>query len=633
MLRPLSLLNAFFFACFALAFEWARVSGATLTGTRRVIVHALQTRIDNIGTVTIPDVIATICTTTIPGVTTALTTVVERSAANPLDTFKSLLLYYVLYTYGIKVYRHVRARGIRRCVFENVKAAAKYILLLFLALPPGRSKVQSELSEVRRDIEKKLVPDGAGVERHLELPPQGLSLERILKEMERMDEEMGSNNSSQDEHRAKGVDWRDGKISGAVYHGGLELTRVIVAAFERYALTNPLHPDVFPAIRKMEAEIVSICLRLFHNPGGAGTMTSGGTESIVMAVKTYRDWARTVRGITEPEMVVPLTAHAAFDKGAAYMGVKVHTIPVDPITRKVDMKGVRRAINPNTIMLVGSAVNFPDGNQDDIVALGQLASRHDIGLHVDCCLGSFVLPFLETSGLADGETDAEGKVRYKLEPFDFRVKGATSISCDTHKYGFAPKGSSVIMYRDASLRRYQYYVNPDWTGGVYASPSLSGSRPGSLIAGTWAALHYIGSDGYLASCKSIVTCARQIANAITASIPSLYVLGSPPSSVVAFASRDKDVDVYEVGDAMAKRGWHLNAITEPRGVHIACTKLTLAVVDKFVEDLKACVEQARLAPEGKGTMVALYGLGSSSPVGPTLVGEVATIFLDTLYQA
>lgn len=191
----------------------------------------------------------------------------------------------------------------------------------------------------------------------------------------------------------------------------------------------------------------------------------------------------------------------------------------------------------------------------------------------------------------------------------------------------------MIMYRDASLRRYQYYVNPDWTGGVYASPSLSGSRPGSLIAGTWAALHYIGSDGYLASCKSIVTCARQIANAITASIPSLYVLGSPPSSVVAFASRDKDVDVYEVGDAMAKRGWHLNAITEPRGVHIACTKLTLAVVDKFVEDLKACVEQARLAPEGKGTMVALYGLGSSSPVGPTLVGEVATIFLDTLYQA
>ncbi|KAI6037576.1 pyridoxal phosphate-dependent transferase [Pisolithus marmoratus] len=571
--------------------------------------------------------------TVIPGVTTVLTAVVERSTASPLDTLKSLLFYYVIYTYGVKAYRHVCARGVRRCVSETVTAAAKCILLLFLALPPGRSKVQSELSKVRRDIETKLIPEGAGVERHLELPRQGLSLECILKEMEKMDEEMGSNNPGENEKRAKGLDWRDGKISGAVYHGGTDLTRVIVAAFERYALANPLHPDVFPVIRKMEAEIVSICLGLFNNPNGAGTMTSGGTESIVMAVKTHRDWARTVRGITEPEMVIPHTAHAAFDKGATYMGVKVHVIPVDSVTRKVDMKRVRRAINPNTIMLVGSAVNFPDGNQDDIVALGQLASRHNIGLHVDCCLGSFVLPFLEASGLAHGETDTEGKVRYRLEPFDFRVKGVTSISCDTHKYGFAPKGSSVIMYRDASLRRYQYYVNPDWSGGVYASPSLSGSRPGSLIAGTWAAMQYIGSDGYLASCQSIVACARQIANAITTSIPSLYVLGSPPSSVVAFASRDKDVDVYEVGDAMAKRGWHLNAVTEPRGVHIACTKLTLGVVDTFVEDLKACVEQARLAPEGKGTMVALYGLGSSSPVGSTLMGEVATIFLDTLYRA
>lgn len=634
MLRFSSLLDAFFFACLALGLECARVSGATFTETRNVIFHTvLRTRIEDIGTLTIPDVIATICTITIPRVTTTITAVVESSTASPLDTIKSLLFYYVFYTYGIKAYRHVRARGLRRCMSETVKAVVKDTLLLFLALPPGRSKVQSELSQVRMEIEKKLVPEGTGVQRHLELPHQGQSLEWILKEMERMDEEFGSSNRGENEQHTKGVDWREGKISGTVYHGGMDLTRVIVAAFERYALANPLHPDVFPAIRKMEAEIVSICLRLFHNPDGAGTMTSGGTESIVMAVKTHRDWARAVKGITEPEMVVPLTAHAAFDKGAAYMGVKVHTIPVDPITRAVDMRRVRRAINSNTIMLVGSAVNFPDGNQDDIVALGQLASRYNIGLHVDCCLGSFVLPFLEASGLADGETDAEGKVRYRLEPFDFRVKGVTSISCDTHKYGFAPKGSSVIMYRDSSLRRYQYYVNPDWTGGVYASPSLSGSRPGSLIAGTWAAMQYIGSDGYLASCQSIVTCARKIANAITTSIPSLYVIGSPPSSVVAFASRDKDVDVYEVGDAMAKRGWHLNAITEPKGVHIACTKLTLTLADTFVEDLKACVEKARLAPEGKGTMVALYGLGSSSPVGPTLMGEVATIFLDTLYQA
>jgi len=280
------------------------------------------------------------------------------------------------------------------------------------------------------------------------------------------------------------------------------------------------------------------------------------------------------------------------------------------------------------MLLVGSAINFPDGNQDDIVALGALAARYNIGLHVDCCLGSFIIPFLEQAGLADGENG-----RYKLTPFDFRVRGVTSISCDTHKYGFAPKGSSVIMYRDAVLRRYQYYVTPHWTGGVYASPSLSGSRPGALIAGTWAAMQYMGSDGYLQSCRDIVTCARRIANAITASIPELYVLGSPPASVVAFGSQDKSVNAYEVGDRMSKKGWHLNALSGPAAVHIACTRLTLQAVETFVSDLKASVAEAKQAPEGKGTMMALYGLGSSSAVGPTIVEEVASIFLDTLYKA
>lgn len=581
----------------------------------------------------LPDFVTTLRTTTIPGTATAIKIVIHTTTSAPFDALKSFLLYYVLFTYTLRAYRHVRARGLWRCIGVFASGVAKNVLVLVLTLPPGRTKVQLELSKVRQDIETKLVPQGADVTRHLELPQHGQSMEWILEEMARMDEETGVGNDGKDGKNDDKLDWKEGKISGTVYHGGADLTRVIFAACERYAVSNPLHPDVFPAVRKMEAEIVSMCLRLYNNPDGAGTMTSGGTESIVMAVKTYRDWARSVKGITEPEMVIPVTAHAAFDKGAAYMGVKVHTIPVNPVTRQVDIRRVRMAINPNTIMIVGSAINYPDGNQDSIVALGQIASKHNIGLHVDCCLGSFVVPFLERAGLADGETDTEGNVRYRLEPFDFRVKGVTSVSCDTHKYGFAPKGSSVIMYRDASLRRYQYYVNPNWVGGVYASPSLSGSRPGSLIAGTWAAMQYMGSDGYLASCRSLVTCARKIANAITTSIPSLYVLGSPPASVIAFASRDKGVDALEVGDVMRKRGWHLNAITEPKGVHIACTRLTLAVVDIFVEDLKASVEQARRAPEGKGYMVSLYGLGSSSPVGPTLVGEVATIFLDTLYKA
>jgi sphinganine-1-phosphate aldolase len=255
---------------------------------------------------------------------------------------------------------------------------------------------------------------------------------------------------------------------------------------------------------------------------------------------------------------------------------------------------------------------------DDIVGLGALAKRYQVGLHVDCCLGSFIVPFLEKAGFSSA-------------PFDFRVEGVTAISCDTHKYGFAPKGSSVIMYRDAELRRYQYYVNPHWTGGVYGSPSMSGSRPGALIAGTWAVMQYMGEEGYIASCRNIVKAAKTIETAIRDEIPELQILGTPVASVVAFKSRL--VNVLQVGDLMGKQGWHLNALQDPPGVHIACTRLTLPVVDTFIADLKDCVREAKTSPPGKGTMVSLYGLGSSSAVGPAMVSQLATAFLDTLYKA
>ncbi|KNZ80220.1 Sphingosine-1-phosphate lyase [Termitomyces sp. J132] len=516
------------------------------------------------------------------------------------DNAKTLLFIYVVLTRVIKIQRHLRARGTVASVRELYTWVAQHIISLFMRIPSMAAKVETEMNKAKLDIENQLVPKGADVVRHLSLPAKGKSLEWILSQMEVMDGELPGH-----------FNWRNGKISGAVYHGGDESENVIVQAYQRYCVSNPLHPSIFPAVRKMEAEIVAMCLKLYNNPDGAGTMTSGGTESIIMAVKTYRDWARAVKGITEPEMVIPSTAHAAFDKGAAYLKIKIHTIPVDPVTRRVDIKRVKRAINANTIMLVGSAINFPDGNQDDITALGKLASYYKIGLHVDCCLGSFIMPYLARAGLADGE---DGK--YKLLPFDFRVPGVTSISCDTHKASLESfrtwawthilPGTSVIMYRDAALRKHQYYVNPHWSGGVYASPSLSGSRPGALIAGTWAVMHYIGDEGYLESCRSIVSTTRTIANAISESIPELYVLGSPPASVVAFASKHPKVNILEVGDAMAQRGWHLNALSPP-AVHIACTRLTVSMVDTFIADLKDAVNQAKTTPSGKGTMVALYG--------------------------
>ncbi|KAF8624627.1 hypothetical protein AX15_005781 [Amanita polypyramis BW_CC] len=534
------------------------------------------------------------------------------------DTAKTLLFFYIVFTRVVKIQRHLRARGVRSSVHDAYLWISQVIIRLALRMPGTRQKVESQMNKAKLDIEDKLIPKGPNVVRHLTLPENGQSSEWILAEMDKMDHEQGHS-----------VDWRQGKISGAVYHGGRDLEDIIIAVYRRYCVSNPLHPDVFPAVRKMEAEIVAMCLQLYNNPNGAGAMTSGGTESIIMAIKTYRDWAREIKGITEPEIIVPVTAHAAFDKGASFLKVKVHTIPVDRLTRRVDVKRVKRAINPNTILLVGSCINFPDGNQDDITSLAELAVKYKVGLHVDCCLGSFIVPYLEKAGLACGDENG----RYKLEPFDFRVKGVTSISCDTHKYGFAPKGTSVIMYRDAELRKHQYYVNPHWTGGVYASPSISGSRPGAPIAATWAVMQYLGSAGYLESCRSIVTTTRKIAEAIRNEISELYVLGCPPASVIAFASKHPKVNTLEVGDAMSKRGWHLSALSGPPAVHISVTKLTVGNVENFIADLKDSVREAKMTPSGKGLMVSVYGLGNSSPVGPAMVGELATAFLDALYKA
>ncbi|KAF8547233.1 PLP-dependent transferase [Imleria badia] len=340
-----------------------------------------------------------------------------------------------------------------------------------------------ELGKVKIDIEDKLVPKGGEI---TALPAQGKSPEWILEEMAKMDKELGTH-----------TDWRQGKISGAVYHGGDDLSKVLLAAFERYAVSNSLHPDVFPSIREMEAEIVAMCLRMYNNPDGATRVTSGGTESIVMAIKAYRDWARDVKGITEPEMIGPVTAHAAFDNGAAYMSMRYPSIPWRTTRTRA------ACAEPC------SAINFPDGNQDDIVALGGLAARYNIGLHVDCCLGSFIAPFLEQAGLADGENG-----RYKLMPFDFRVRWVTSISQDTHKYGFAPK----VPIRHSTL-----------------------NGPGALIAEPWAAMQYMGYDPPLTAATSVTS--SPVRNNITTSIPELYVLGSPPASVVAFGSQDKSVNV------------------------------------------------------------------------------------------
>lgn len=473
-----------------------------------------------------------------------------------------------------------------------------------------KSSVDVEVNKATRSIERDLIKNDASLKDFEELPAVGLSEKTVLEELDLMDSILPH------------TEWKRGRVSGAVYHGGDELVHLQSLAFEKFCVANQLHPDVFPAVRKMEAEVVSMTLNLFNAPKdtGCGTTSSGGTESLLLACLSAKMYAYHHRGVTEPEMIIPVTAHAGFDKAGYYFGIKIHHARLDPVTFKVDLKQVKKFINKNTVLLVGSAPNFPHGIVDDIQGLSDLALRYKIPLHVDCCLGSFIVAFMSKAGFKD------------LAPFDFRVPGVTSISCDTHKYGFAPKGSSVIMYRNNDLRMHQYYVSTDWTGGLYGSPTLAGSRPGALVVACWATMISMGQKCYIDSCKEIVNASRKLKATIQRDIPDLRVLGDPICSVVSFTS-DR-YDVYELGDKLAKRGWHLSSLQKPPALHLAITKPSASSIDELIETLKELVSEARKDPDSKpssdGTS-ALYGVAGS--VKTTGVADRLIVgFLDTLYK-
>jgi sphinganine-1-phosphate aldolase len=299
---------------------------------------------------------------------------------------------------------------------------------------------------------------------------------------------------------------------------------------------------------------------------------------------------------------------------------------------------MRRLINPNTVLLVGSAPNFPHGIVDEIPALSRLATTYKIPLHVDCCLGSFIIAFLKKAGFPSPYEEEGG--------FDFRLPGVTSISVDTHKYGFAPKGNSVVLYRNRVYRSYQYFIYPDWSGGVYASPSVAGSRPGALIAGCWASLMSVGESGYINSCSEIVGAANKLEASIREHpvlSQNLEVVGKPMVSVVAFYSKNAGIDTYDIADNLSSKGWHLNALQSPAAIHVAFTVPTAAALDRLTSDIiEAVQDQLEKAEERKrqgksyvlkrGDTAALYGVAGAMP-DKRIVSRLAEGFLDTLYKA
>ena len=553
------------------------------------------------------------------------------------DSLRNLIFFLFLLRWTRKGVLQLKGRGLFGTVAEAYISIRRTLYGIFLRTPGVRSQVQKQVTEAITKLERKLVPQGPGISRYLTLPKEGWTEQQVRAELGKLGDM---------EHTS----WEDGLVSGAVYHGGNDLIKLQSEAFEKFSVANPIHPDVFPGVRKMEAEIVAMVLAMFNAPaGGAGVTTSGGTESILMACLSARQKARAERGVTEPEMyvqlstlkafadyrrIIPETAHAAFRKAGAYFGIKVHLVACPAPTYSVHIPSVSSLINSNTILLVGSAPNFPHGIVDDIASLSRLALRKkgSLPLHVDCCLGSFLVPFLARAG-------------FPTVPFDFTLKGVTSISCDTHKYGFAPKGNSALLYRTSALRTYQYFVSADWSGGVYASPSIAGSRPGALIATCWASLMSQGESGYIDSCHKIVGAAKKIESTIRehpALRDDLNVMGNPLVSVVAFTS--KTLNIYDLADAMSSKGWHLNALQRPPAIHVAVTLPIVAAVDKLVKDIVAVVEDEKEKErerivEGKGAKggakgdaAALYGVAGSLP-NPSVVNSLAEGFLDTLYKA
>ena len=433
------------------------------------------------------------------------------------------------------------------------------------------------------------------------LPKQGSDRNAVFAELEKL-------------HQVD-AKWHDGRVFSLVYPLSDEHTEFLKKVYTLYFHENGLNPGAFPSLKKFESEVVSIAANLLG--GGetaAGAMTSGGSESIMMAVKTYRDWARATKGITAPEAVLPMTVHPAFDKALHYFGVKAIKVPVDADER-ADVQAMKEAMNGNTIFLVGSAPQYPHGVMDPIVELAALAKANQIGMHVDACVGGFMLPFLK-------------KIGEPIPPFDFSVDGVSSMSADLHKYGFTAKGASVILYRDKDLRRFQFFVTKDWPGGLFASPSVTGTRPAGSIAAAWASLNAIGEEGYLKLYRDLLHTAHRFQNGLKEA--GFQLVGTPIGTLLAYQS--KDVNIHVIADLMEKRGWFVDRQMSPDSIHLTITPAHSAIVDQYLNDLRESRTHAKAHPElAQEGMAAMYGMVAQIP-DPSQVHQFLYQYMDQRYE-
>ncbi len=403
----------------------------------------------------------------------------------------------------------------------------------------------------------------------MKIPENGISREGVLDQLRA--------------YRAQDPDWREGKIFGHVFHAEDDVVDTVEQAFHLFMWDNAQDTSIFGSLRRLETEVVAMASN--HVRGDEqviGSFTSGGSESCLLAVKTARDWARENKpDIRQPEMILPITAHPCFHKAAHYFDLKPVIVPVDPVTLRADIDAVKAAVTDDTILLIGSATCFAFGTTDPIPELGQIALDRDILLHVDGCIGGFMLSVYRALG-------------HDVPDYDFTVPGVTSLSMDLHKYAFAAKGASVILYKNNQLRQHQIFTHSGWLGYTIINPTFQNTKPGGPLAGAWAVLRHVGKDGY----SKIGEALKQATDAFIAGvgeIDDLFIMGEPDICLVAFGS--DTIDVFELCDELKARGWYVGPLPGAMGIkpsaHLTILPRTTANIAALLSDLRECVAIVR----------------------------------------
>lgn len=383
----------------------------------------------------------------------------------------------------------------------------------------------------------------------------------------------------------------DGRAFAFVYDPGEEARELARTAFAACMPINGLDPTVYPSARTLENAVVKACLELMHAPEGAvGTATAGGTESVMLAVKTARDLARKQRpDLTQPKMLLPVTAHACFHKAAHYFGVEIISVDVDPKTFRADVADAKRKMSPEVILVVGSAPSYAHGVIDDITSLAALAQEHGSLMHVDACVGGCVLPFLRDNGVAGPD-------------FDFGIEGVTSISMDLHKYGFAPKGISVLLQRRRELRDAQYYTCATWTGYSIINSTTLGSKSVAAMGAAYSLIQHLGKVGYRERATRMWDATQTLVKMIDAT-DGLEMVGRPDMNLFAFTTAKGDV--FTLADRLTAKGWLVQATYQfgpsPAHIHLTLDPENARRADALAKDIVACAQDlppTQAAPDG-----------------------------------